>query len=263
MYKSRSEQLQLENNAKWKLQERDDWRALTESLTQDRNRLKTELEEMSLKYDEITAELEDLKCSNNSRHSDNDTDSEVTSNPDDSVAEQPTESSRDSPAMKDQLRRNTAQNRHISTVVDTIPSSSSASSSPTKNHIGNGIRKTEKSFEQLYRDLQHEYQALQQQEKFHRLEVISLREQYTKVSEENHHLRYNEVGGYHKLPPGTFVNTAAVNPDESGGSGTDNANADLQAPKRALPTARSWFSFASGGAQQPLKKNSSNIILHV
>jgi len=234
-YKGTMEQLKLENNAKWKLQERDDWRALVESLTRDRDRLKGELSDAEGRLSAVSAELEDLKCANSSR-SDNDTDSEVLSNPD-----SPPESPRDSP-IRDEVRRNTANNRNI---------------------VVHGSQSVEdKSLEQLYKDLQHEYGELQQQEKFHRLEAMSLREQYAKIREENHHLRYNV---HHGLQPGTYSNTAERNDQHKNSNNCISLDQPSQEHgNNAMNTtaSRGWFGFSSV-AQKPSKKTNSNIILHV
>jgi hypothetical protein len=227
------EQLKLENNAKWKLQERDDWRALVESLTRDRDRLKGELGDMEAKFNDVSAQLEDLRCSNISR-SDNDTDSEVLSNPD-----SPPESPRESP-VKDQLRRNTDQNRNIAPAVGNGGLTSS-SSTPSKA--------SGKTIEQLYRELQHDYQELQQQEKFHRLEAVSLKEQYAKVTEENHHLRFNV---HHGLQPGTYA------------AGGDSVDDHTDSAAEQVKVSRGWFGFGFGGAApQNTKRANPNVILHV
>lgn len=56
-YKNYAEQLRLENSKKWRLQERDDWKALVDSVQKDRSRLQDEChqleEELSAAYDEL------------------------------------------------------------------------------------------------------------------------------------------------------------------------------------------------------------------
>lgn len=61
-----AEQLKLENTTKWKLQERDDWRALSDSLRADRNRLLQENEELHRKINEYQRKEEENSTDNES-----------------------------------------------------------------------------------------------------------------------------------------------------------------------------------------------------
>jgi hypothetical protein len=56
-YKNFAEQLQLENSKKWRLQERDDWKALVDSVQKDRIRLQEECNKMER---ELTSALDEI-----------------------------------------------------------------------------------------------------------------------------------------------------------------------------------------------------------
>ena len=61
-YRNFSEQLQLENSKKWRLQERDDWKALVDSVQRDRGRLQDECNAMERELAQAHEEIERLRA---------------------------------------------------------------------------------------------------------------------------------------------------------------------------------------------------------
>lgn len=59
-YKRCSEQLQMENSKKWRLNERDDWKSLVESVQADRSRLQDEVARLQLQLDASYGEVSNL-----------------------------------------------------------------------------------------------------------------------------------------------------------------------------------------------------------
>jgi flagellar biosynthesis chaperone FliJ len=62
--RSQCEQLRLEGSKKYRLQERDDWKSLVESIQKDRGRLADELSLMQTQLDEARAEYAELQAEN-------------------------------------------------------------------------------------------------------------------------------------------------------------------------------------------------------
>ena len=60
-YKNSCEQLKLENSKKWRLQERDDWKALVDSVQRDRTRLQQENLALEAELAESKHLIEDLQ----------------------------------------------------------------------------------------------------------------------------------------------------------------------------------------------------------
>lgn len=60
-YKNFAEQLQLENSKKWRLQERDDWKALVDSVQRDRGRLQEECNIMERELAEALERIDELE----------------------------------------------------------------------------------------------------------------------------------------------------------------------------------------------------------
>jgi septal ring factor EnvC (AmiA/AmiB activator) len=60
-FRNYSEQLKLENSKKWRLQERDDWKSLVESVQKDRNRLHEDCVQLEAELEEARRELEELR----------------------------------------------------------------------------------------------------------------------------------------------------------------------------------------------------------
>lgn len=74
-FKNYSEQLKLENSKKWRLQERDDWKSLVESVQKDRSRLQDDCIRLQTLVDEshhhinlLEEENERLRCTVNNRN---------------------------------------------------------------------------------------------------------------------------------------------------------------------------------------------------
>ena len=80
-YRNYAEQLKLQNNKKWKLQERDDWKSLVESVQNDRSRLQDDCNTLTLLLNDANnriATLENqlndyINQNNNSNDNSNDT----------------------------------------------------------------------------------------------------------------------------------------------------------------------------------------------
>lgn len=60
-FKKYSEQLKSENSKKWKLQERDDWKSLVESVQKDRARLQDECTRLESSLDEAKVQIQGLQ----------------------------------------------------------------------------------------------------------------------------------------------------------------------------------------------------------
>lgn len=60
-YKNLSEQYKTENSKKWRLAERDDWKALVESVQRDRNRLQDDLANKESELHDALCQIEQLK----------------------------------------------------------------------------------------------------------------------------------------------------------------------------------------------------------
>lgn len=60
-FRNHAEQLKLENSKKWRLQERDDWKSLVDSVQQDRSRLQDECHRLETALEEKEREIEGLK----------------------------------------------------------------------------------------------------------------------------------------------------------------------------------------------------------
>lgn len=60
-FRNYSEQLKLENSKKWRLQERDDWKSLVDSVQRDRSRLQDECHRLEIELEEKQAELTALQ----------------------------------------------------------------------------------------------------------------------------------------------------------------------------------------------------------
>lgn len=60
-YRNYAEQLKLENSKKWRLQERDDWKAMVESAQRDRARLQNECHELSNALESATLHIKALE----------------------------------------------------------------------------------------------------------------------------------------------------------------------------------------------------------
>ena len=56
-YRQYSEQLKLENSKKWRLQERDDWKSLVDSVQHDRSRLQEECARLEAELEQSRAEV--------------------------------------------------------------------------------------------------------------------------------------------------------------------------------------------------------------
>lgn len=54
-FRNYSEQLKLENSQKWRLQERDDWKSLVESVQTDRGRLQEDCNRLEIELEEARA----------------------------------------------------------------------------------------------------------------------------------------------------------------------------------------------------------------
>lgn len=236
--KSTVEQLKLENNAKWKFQERDDWKALVGSLQADRDRLRSELSEMESRLEIANNELTELRlgCSRD----DTDTDTEAVSLTN-TPPESPTSSSRDTPTGN-VLRTNTALNRDI----------------------GDRLGSRDRDYEVMFKELQEAHQELQQREQLYKLETVSLREQFSRLKEENHHLKFNGIIG---LPPGTYNGDSDAN-QEHLKTGEENSNWNYQKPvhsdSREKQRAKGWFGmFNKENSQTRSSGLPANVILHV
>jgi len=60
-YRNYAEQLKLENSKKWKLQERDDWKGLLDTVTKDRNRLQGECQLLESSLDQANKRIKELE----------------------------------------------------------------------------------------------------------------------------------------------------------------------------------------------------------
>ena len=60
-YRQYSEQLKLENSKKWRLQERDDWKSLVDSVQHDRSRLQEECARLEAELEQSRAEVKVLE----------------------------------------------------------------------------------------------------------------------------------------------------------------------------------------------------------
>lgn len=60
-FRQYSEQLKLENSKKWRLQERDDWKSLVESVQTDRGRLQEDCSKLEGELEEARAEVKVLE----------------------------------------------------------------------------------------------------------------------------------------------------------------------------------------------------------
>lgn len=60
-FKNLAEQLKQENTTKYRLQERDDWKSLIDSVQKDRSRLQEECNQLESKIEDCTAEIDYLK----------------------------------------------------------------------------------------------------------------------------------------------------------------------------------------------------------
>lgn len=60
-FKNYSEQLKLENSKKWRLQERDDWKSLVESIQTDRTRLRQDCSRLESELEEAKAGVKILE----------------------------------------------------------------------------------------------------------------------------------------------------------------------------------------------------------
>lgn len=60
-YRQLSEQMKLENSKKWKLQERDDWKSLVDSVQKDRSRLQEECARLEAQLEQSNAEVKVLE----------------------------------------------------------------------------------------------------------------------------------------------------------------------------------------------------------
>ena len=60
-FKNYSEQLKLENSKKWRLQERDDWKSLVESIQTDRTRLREDCGRLESELEEAKAGVKILE----------------------------------------------------------------------------------------------------------------------------------------------------------------------------------------------------------
>ena len=60
-FKNYSEQLKLENSKKWRLQERDDWKSLVESIQTDRTRLREDCSRLESELEEAKAGVKILE----------------------------------------------------------------------------------------------------------------------------------------------------------------------------------------------------------
>jgi len=60
-FRNLSEQLKLENSKKWRLQERDDWKSLVDSVQRDRARLQDECHRLETELEEAKAQVEALQ----------------------------------------------------------------------------------------------------------------------------------------------------------------------------------------------------------
>ena len=88
-YRNYAEQLKLQNNKKWKLQERDDWKSLVESVQNDRSRLQDDCNTLTLLLNDannriaiLENQLNDyINQNNNNDNSNNDTNTNIPSSP--------------------------------------------------------------------------------------------------------------------------------------------------------------------------------------
>ncbi len=60
-YRNYAEQLKLENSKKWKLQERDDWKGLLDTVTKDRNRLQGECQILESSLNQANNKIKELE----------------------------------------------------------------------------------------------------------------------------------------------------------------------------------------------------------
>ena len=90
-YRNYAEQLKLQNNKKWKLQERDDWKSLVESVQNDRSRLQDDCNTLTLLLNDANNRIAILENqlndyinqndNNNNDNSNNDTNTIIPSSP--------------------------------------------------------------------------------------------------------------------------------------------------------------------------------------
>jgi len=92
-YRNYAEQLKLQNNKKWKLQERDDWKSLVESVQNDRSRLQDDCNTLTLLLNDANNRIAILEnqlndainqhnsSSSNDNSSSNDTNTNIPSSP--------------------------------------------------------------------------------------------------------------------------------------------------------------------------------------
>lgn len=78
-YRNYAEQLKLQNSKKWKLQERDDWKSLVESVQNDRSRLQEDciklkelLDEANHRIEVLETEVNDSRFHNSNNNNNND-----------------------------------------------------------------------------------------------------------------------------------------------------------------------------------------------
>ena len=125
-FRNYSEQLKLENSKKWRLQERDDWKSLVESVQKDRNRLHDDCIRLESSLEEAQHELQRLQEEITMRDRIIEEERSKQSNGKNATGtpQSPTErASRSNSAMgEDDLRVATSPSRRVNLRVDTTDS---------------------------------------------------------------------------------------------------------------------------------------------